>query len=160
MLEVCRTIGLCVAYVAMRLFLPRFFNISRETHIDRRAYGSILLIVATSAIGYALSYAIPDPWWANRALHVVGGGITTTLTCFLAARESMPHMRRRRFLMIAIMAVTILGVANEMAEFGLQHLTGVIYAPDMEDTWWDLASNTAGMLLSLPVLFFLYKKAG
>ena len=126
MLDVCRTIGLCFAYIAMRLFLPRFFNISREAHIDRRAYGSILLIVAASAIGYALSYAIPDPWWANRALQ----------------------------------AVTILGVANEMVGFEPQPLTGVIYAPGMEDTRWDLASNTAGMLLSLPVFFFLYKKAG
>ncbi|MBI2030428.1 hypothetical protein HYT05_02290 [Candidatus Kaiserbacteria bacterium] len=160
MLEVCRTIGLCIAYVAMRLFLPRFFNISREAHIDKRALGSMLLIVTASAIGYALSYAIPDPWWGNRVLHVVGGGITVTLACFLAARESMPQMRRRRFFMVAIIAVTGLGVANEMAEFALQLLTGVIYAPGPKDTWWDLASNTAGMILSLPVFFYLHKKTG
>ena len=158
MLDVYRTIGLCIAYVGMRLFLPRFFNISREMRVDKRAYGSILLIVTVSVAGYALSEVIPNPWWGNRVLHIIGGGITATLACFLAAHEGMPHMRRRRFLATTILAVTGLGVANEMAEFGLQHLTDVIYATDMEDTWWDLASNTAGMFLSLPVFFFLYKK--
>ena len=159
MLDVCRTIGLFITYIMMRLFLPRFFNISREAHIDKRSFGSVLLIVSASAIGYALNEVIPDPWWANRVLHLTGGGVTVTLTCFLATRESVPHVSRLRFLAITTVVVSVLGVANEMAEFGLQHLTSMIYAPDLEDTWWDLASNTAGMFLSLPVFFYLQKKS-
>ncbi|MBI5004077.1 hypothetical protein HZC00_03215 [Candidatus Kaiserbacteria bacterium] len=143
----------------MRACLPRLFNISREVQVDQRIYRSMLLIALSSTAGYMMSDAIPDPWWANRVLHLVGGGFTGALLCFLAAYESMPHMGALRFIATTALVVTALGVANEITEFILGHLTNSVHAFDRYDTEWDLISNSIGLCASMLIFApFLRKK--
>ncbi|MBM3261031.1 hypothetical protein FJY93_01295 [Candidatus Kaiserbacteria bacterium] len=149
--DILRTIGICTAYILLRLFMPRFFNLTRSISIDARAFGSVLIITTTCIIGYALGVYLPDPWWADRARHVVGGGLAVTLACFCALREGAPRLGVPRFAALATCTVSILGLINECGEF-LLGITDPRYTFDRYDTEWDLISNTVGLIVGICVL--------
>ena len=150
--DIVRTIGICATYVLLRFFVPRFFNLARDITIDARAFRSALIITITCIVGYALGAYVPDPWWADRARHVVGGGLAVTLACFLALRESAPRLGVLRFAVVAAFLVSTLGLANECSEF-LLGITDSNYTFDpYGDTEWDLVSNAAGLIIGICML--------
>ncbi|HEY4523134.1 MAG TPA: hypothetical protein VJK73_02050, partial [Candidatus Paceibacterota bacterium] len=64
------------------------------------------------------------------------------------ARDIGLSIGRLRFLVVATLIVTTIGVANEHVELALQSFAHLRFAASVSDTWLDLASNTAGIVLA------------
>jgi len=79
------------------------------------------------------------------------------LTCVLATRDARVNVDRGRFILLALLIVTALGVGNELAELALQSLTKFPFTDSLIDTWLDLLSNTTGALIAIPLIPLLYK---
>lgn len=127
--------------------------------LNRRAVYSVVAITALFLVVYTLSYTIPDPQLQNRVLHGVVGGFLATLACFLAAYDSGIALGRLRFAIITGLFVTALGVANELAELGLYLVDDTSIYVTRLDTWYDLVSNTAGILAALALVLPFVKRA-
>ncbi len=149
--------GFVVVFLLLRgRILPFMFRHEQRARVENRhAFRSSAWILVASAISFVASETIADPWLSGFCRHFFGGGCTGVLVCFLAVRESVPHIGARRFALFAIPVVTTLGVANEMAEFALGYFTGINFTPDEDDIAWDLLSNELGIFASLPVFMFL-----
>ncbi len=149
-------VGLVVVFLLLRWILPFMFRHEwRACAEDRHTIRSVMGVLVASAISFGASGLIVDLWWWSFVRHFLGGGCTGVLVCFLAVRESVPHIGARRFALFALPWVTILGVANEMAEFAVQSFTSLNFTPNQDDIEWDLLSNEFGIFASLPVFAFL-----
>ncbi|MDE1944387.1 MAG: hypothetical protein KGI78_04430 [Patescibacteria group bacterium] len=142
-------LGLCLAYVCLAYGFAWFFETGRPVRLSWRAAGAV---AAVAIAADAFSATIPDWQLANRALHVFGGGFVAYLACVLAARAAGLAIGRARFLALAALAVTALGVGNELLELVLQRYFSLTFAAGPLDTWLDLASNTVGIALGALLL--------
>jgi hypothetical protein len=134
-------------YVALRVLFPYFFQ-QRVAPLDATALRTVLGIVAAALLVFAASAAIPDIELGNRLLHAVGGGFLASMVSFLAARDSRIHITRFQLFVLIGLVVLALGIANELAEFVLQEYTDLVFAETITDTWLDLASNLAGIIVA------------
>jgi hypothetical protein len=140
------TVGLCFVY----FFLEHVFNLFFEkhlAHLSRRTFNSVALIIIASFMGYFISWSIPDPVLGNRFLHIFGGGFLALMVCFLVVKDSRIHITRFQFFVFSFLIVTTLGAANEILEFILQNLGWLTAATTVNDTWLDLISNAAGIII-------------
>jgi hypothetical protein len=142
---------LCVAYI---LFLQVFnyFFAHKTVPIPYKAVSSITLIFFLSLIGYAIAFKIHDIELANRIMHGFGGGFLAFLVCYLAVRDSELKISRFQFFVFSFLLVTAMGVANEILECILQQYGGLRSATSVTDTWYDLISNTVGILIAAAFL--------
>lgn len=141
------TLALCVGYFILLKLFPLFFtqkNISQR----RSPWFPLAYIVIFSALVYAANFSIPDPELANRILHIFGGGFLAFSVCFFAARDSGVSISKFQFFLFSALIVLALGIANELLEFFLQEYAGIISSTSVTDTWFDLASNTIGIILA------------
>lgn len=141
------TLSLCLAYFILYFFLPKFFNIKLQK-IEIHSLFSVAIIFIVSLVGYFIYFLIPDAELSNRFLHGFGGGFMAFLVCFLVVRDLKMPINKFQFAVISILIVTALGVANELLEFFLQVFAGFTFAPDVNDTWLDLLSNTVGIIIA------------
>jgi hypothetical protein len=88
------------------------------------------------------------PEFSNRVLHAYGGGFMAFLVCFLVVRDSKLSLTKFQFFIFSFLIVAALGVANEILEFFLQNYAGMIFSSHINDTWYDLMSNTIGSLIA------------
>lgn len=140
------TFGMCLGYV----FLEHVFNLFFEkhlAHLGKRSLTSVAIILAVSLFGYFLTSLIPDPETSNRILHMFGGGFMAVMVCFLVVKDSRIAITRFQFFVFSFFVVTALGVGNEILEFVLQQYFNFISSTYINDTWLDLISNTAGILV-------------
>ena len=144
------TAGLCAAYLLVFFAAPPFFGIPVKRGARPSLY-SLIAIVLLSAAAYALAYSVADPWWSNRVLHILGGGVVGSFTVYRAARDAKLALGVFRSFAFIVMLVTTLGVCNELTELVLQTQFGFISSTTPTDTWLDLASNTVGILLASAV---------
>jgi glycopeptide antibiotics resistance protein len=143
------------AYGALLLLLPLLFNspIVWPTSTSWQAVGCIIIC---ASMALTIAFLPSDPWWSNRLLHCIGGGVLASIMCFLAVRDSKVGLNRMQYFLVNFLIVTALGVANELAEFFLQtHAIGS-FAASIDDTWLDLTSNTVGSLSAGVVLACLF----
>lgn len=174
------TVGLCMAYFAIRVLFGVFFGIklSRPSNSSAgrkamvRALRSICLIFAFSVIGYVIALNIPDAETGNRILHGFGGGFMAFFVCFLAAKDlradaisrglggGVVGPNRFQFFVLSVLLVAALGIGNEIMEFLFQNHTKLIFAVGVNDTWLDLISNLIGSVIAAIcfVPFFNTKK--
>ena len=124
-----------IAYSALFVLVPMFFT-GLPVRPTMAVFYSLLLIASLNILFGAIQLLIPEPFWANRFQHTMGG-VVAFVMFFLVVR------------------VTALGVANELLEFFLQQTTGIIFNDDIFDTWLDLFSNTNGALLAGGLLTML-----
>jgi hypothetical protein len=113
----------------------------------------LLIIFVLSILGYIIAFSIPNPELGNRILHGFGGGFMALLAFFLAVKDTNIKLRKFQFFFFSLAVVAALGVANEILEFFLQNYVGLIFAESINDTWYDLISNTVGSLIA--ALLFL-----
>lgn len=142
-------LGLCLAYVLLAYGLAWYFGTGVPVRLSWRAAAAIALM---AIVGDAASTVVPDWQLANRALHVFGGALPAYLACILAARAAGLTIGRARIVLAAALMVTALGVANEHVELVLQQFWHLRFAAGPLDTWLDLASNTAGIVLGALLL--------
>lgn len=142
------TVGLCAAYFGLMFLFSMIFTNKFPVIPQKRSVFSVIVIALLSIVGYVISFSIPDPNLSNRFLRGFGGGFLAFLVCFLAVRDARIPVSRFQFFVFSFLVVTTLGVANEIAEFFLQTVTGIVYTPTITDTWLDLSSNTVGIMIA------------
>ena len=146
------------AYGGLLVVIPLLFNtpISIPTSRSWRSIGSI---IAASFLALVTATLPTDPWWSNRLLHAIGGGVLASVVCFLAVRDSNVSLSKLQFFILNFLIVAALGVTNELAEFFLQTYFTISFATSVEDTWLDLTSNCIGTLLAGTVItVFFHQK--
>lgn len=143
------TLAMCVIYFILLALFPFFFT-QKATPLQKKSLLPVAYIIAFSVLAYAASFSIADLELGNRVLHAFGGGFLGFLVCFLAARNSKIHINRFQFFMFSALVVLSLGIANELLEFLLQEYSGFLFAASTSiyDTWLDLASNVAGVIIA------------
>lgn len=139
-------IGMCAAYFTLVYFFAFFFE-KRIAKLSRNSLFSILLIICMSALSYQIAFAIPDPELGNRVLHGLGGGFIAFVVCVLAARDIKLRANTFQLFFISFLIVSTLGIANEVLECILQNTLGARFATSINDTWFDLISNTIGAIV-------------
>jgi drug/metabolite transporter superfamily protein YnfA len=145
------TIGLCLSYFILAevfyLFFEKQIGLKREV---KRASFSLALIIVLSLAIYSLVFSIENVEVGNRILHGFGGGFMAFLVCFLVVRDNKMPMTKTQFFILSSLFVTALGVTNEIVEFVFQNYFGqtLMAATTINDTWLDLVSNTAGLLIA------------
>ncbi len=139
------------AYLILLYGIPAFFGV-RLPKIRLRSAISIIGIITLFYIVVAICLLIQDDEISNRVLHAVGGGSLMTFIFFLATKDSGTKISKFQFLILAICAATLFGVANEILEFLLQNEFGFKFAKTINDTWLDLISNTVGTIAASLVL--------
>lgn len=160
MYHVLLALALALAYLALAESFSWFFEGRRATLAPRAAIRSILLILLVSFAADFASFSISDWQLANRVLHVFGGGFAGCLVAALAARDMGLAIGRVRFAILAALIVTALGMGNELVEFALQRYAHFRFAAGPLDTWFDLASNVAGIALGVLSFAWLVPRRG
>jgi hypothetical protein len=144
-------ISLLFVYFIIGALYSFFFD--KKPPVFHSGTARSLTVIVLCALGvYLLTRVIADPWLSNRIQHAIGGGFFTTLVCFLAVRDTRSSIGRFQFFIMTALVVTSLGVLNELAEFFLHMQGRMIMSPDILDTWFDLASNTVGIVAALAIL--------
>lgn len=153
------TFGLCATYFILYFLFSIFFKntITRPNH---KSVYSIIYVVIFSLLSYLIVYVIPNEWWSDRVLHLLGGGAVSFFLCFLVVKDSKLNIGRFQFFIFSFLIVTALGVGNEIIEFFLQHYFNIIFASTVTDTWLDLISNLIGTLIAAAVLVPFIKNNG
>ncbi len=152
------TLLFCLTYVALYFLLPKFFG-QTIPPFGPASWRSMAILLVLSLGTQLLSLLLPcqqDFGIGNRFLHAIGGGFLAFLMYFLAARDSKINIAKFQFFVFGLLFVTSLGVAYELFEFLIQSTTGHIFSPTPIDTWLDLTSNTAGLLLAAAFFVPLY----
>ena len=140
-------VTISLSYFAVSAFFTYFFE-NRRPVFAQQTIVSLTVIVAITSAAFFASIFLPDKELGNRILHAFGGGFAQFLACFFAARDMNIRASRLKIFIFSFMAVTTLGVFNELMEFFLQSTVGLQSAETITDTWLDLVSNTVGILLS------------
>ncbi len=91
---------------------------------------------------------ISDIEISNRILHACGGGMAMVLITYFASRASRISLSRFQFFCIAFCIASIFGIFNELLESVLQWIYGMRFTLSVEDTWYDLWSNSIGALIA------------
>jgi ABC-type Fe3+-siderophore transport system permease subunit len=144
------TVGLVAAYFGIA-FLLSFFFTGKRPIFTRNSLVSVGIIGILSAAGYVVAFTISDPEVGNRILHGFGGGFMALLVCFFVIKDTRLQINKFQFFVISFLLVTSLGVANEILEFFLEQHLHLVFVPHIYDTWFDLMSNTVGVITGLLV---------
>ena len=140
-------LGLCVLYTSLLWFFPYFFG---KPSAVKQAFSlrSIAYLLALYTFVIWIVFSMEDIELGNRILHSVAGGFAAFMTCFLAVRDTRLPLSRLRFFIFSALLVTSLGVVNELAELILSFFVEFDFPRHIDDTWFDLASNTVGLLVA------------
>jgi hypothetical protein len=145
------TVSLCLVYFVFCFLYPYFFR-QPISPLKPRIFISLAIIIAVSVLVHLISFNITNQEISNRLLHGLGGGFLGYLICFLVVRDGKLNITKFQFFVFSFLLVTALGVGNEIIEFIIQNHLHLIFAPNINDTWLDLVSNTVGTLFGA-VLF-------
>jgi len=148
------TLGLCAGYGVLLFVVPVLLG-NPIPPVRSVRTNSLWIIPASAIVVGVLVALIPDPFWQNRALHTLGGGVLASIACFAAFKDSAVRASSFQFFVLTVLIVTALGVANELLEFVVQNYAGFVMADSINDTWLDLLSNTVGTVGASSVLVFL-----
>ena len=99
-----------------------------------------------AALAVAVSWDLPSPWFSEHTAtfsqHLVGGGISSGLVAMYFIAHLPNPTARQRFLIVLAVA-SVLGVANEVLELGLDLMRGTTLRRDAS---FDLLANMIGAL--------------
>ena len=115
----------------------------------------ILIIVLTYISSLFIVTLISDSELANRVQHALGWWFLVTLLWYLSYLRSNIHLSRFQLFHLLFFVALTLGIANELAESVLQNNFWILFAPNIEDTWYDLWANTIWALLWAGVFSYL-----
>lgn len=145
------TIGQCALYAVLACIYTAFFGGTRPLW-GRFSFASLGVITAVSMGSYVISFLVPDIEWGNRVMHALGGGVTTSLVCFLVVRDFRVPVNKFQFFVFSALMVTAIGVGNEILEYFTQNYFGLTFNTYLNDTWLDLMSNVVGTLFAGAIL--------
>ena len=137
----------CIVYLIL-FFGISFFFTNCLAKPKLRSIGSIGLILLFYFSVLVISGLISDPEWSNRILHTFGGGFLIVLVTFLVIRDSNTRINAFQFIVTGLSVAALVGIANEIFEFILQNQFGFMFANSINETWFDLISNTVGSIIA------------
>ena len=158
MLAVGIVVGMSLSYFVIAAFAAWLFD-KPSPQFSRTAYLSVGVISLCIVISYIVAALITDVEIGNRFQHAFGGGFAGFLSCFLSCKDTHLDVGRYRFLAIALLIVTAMGVGNEILEFFVQSSTHLIFSNNTLDTWRDLTSNSVGALAAAALLTPFWRNA-
>ncbi|HUP26538.1 MAG TPA: hypothetical protein VM124_02755 [Candidatus Limnocylindrales bacterium] len=123
----------------------------------RQNAGWIMTAVAFPIVGSILSVMFGGRL-GNFLLHAVGGGMATAFIYEYIRRLTAFQLNWRLNLIGVFMLAAALGVLNELAEFAAELLHVGVFSFDTQDTWRDLAANTAGVLVAWFLVILLTRR--
>ena len=144
-------------YLVLYFLVPSFFGFTIK-QFNKNYVRSLMLIITTSIIGFAIAFSVTDSELSNRILHGFGGGFVSFFACFLVVKDTSLNLSRLQFFILSFMMVATLGVANEIIECVLQYYGNLSFAATIYDTWYDLISNTIGSLIAAVIFVPLIRK--
>jgi hypothetical protein len=120
--------------------------------LGARRPGGSRVWLAAAGLAVAVSWFVPSPLFAEHtetfSQHFVGGGVASACVAEYLSRELLAKTPPLRAI-VALATVSILGVANEIVELGLDLVTGSRLTGDAA---WDLLANTAGAAVAFVVI--------
>lgn len=114
------------------------------------------LLGASIAVG--VSWDLPSPWFseytATFSQHLIGGGVSSALVAFYFIAHLPEPGFKDRFLTVLAVA-SVLGVANEVLELGLDLVRGTTLRRDAS---FDLLANMIGAFATWAVIELIRKR--
>lgn len=107
----------------------------------------IAIIVAFFFLSMLCVLVIENPHLANRVQHAVAGGTIMTLIWYLSYLSSWVKIKSFALWNILFLIAMFFGICNELLESILQLNFGLIFAPNLQDTWYDLWANSVWIIL-------------
>jgi hypothetical protein len=120
----------------------------KATYTLRKHWVWIAGAVVAGLIGSYVSALLLPNKTGNFLLHASGGVSSVLLFLYLCKTLSLRFVNWRVTLLMVFAFVSMLGVLNELAEYALESLTGVLYSLDSQDTWRDFVANTLGATIA------------
>ena len=139
------SIGYLLAYPLITWSIQLFFRERKSTQLS---FIHASIIFAWLLVSIVWAQMISDIEISNRILHACGGGMAIVLITYCASRASRIVLSRFQFFCIAFAIASIFGICNELFESVLQWVYGMRFALSVEDTWYDLWSNSIGALIA------------
>ncbi len=147
---------LIVSYFVLAMFLQFFFYWKTGNYSFKIAHILYVLVFLLCVMIWV--FLIPDPEFANRIQHALGGGFIMVFLFYLSWLASGVKMTKIQFFFLSILVATAFWVANEFAESLLQLQFWLRFSSYLEDTWYDLWANGLGSLIAASFFTFLTKK--
>ena len=140
--------GMSVMYVLLYAYLQALLNQKRDKlNLFKIIRAVLIIFVFGWAVFFGTGY-MTGTEFANRILHAVGGGVLAFVAYYMAVIDADIKMCSIQFFLLGFLLVSTLGVVNELFELMLDIYTGISFAPHRLDTWFDLLSNTVGIIVS------------
>lgn len=140
-------LSLGLSYFVLYFLFTKFFEHKAKLPKFKSIFSVILILVLSFVIDY-FALSISDFDVSNRLLHAFGGGFLAFFVCFLVVRDSKLKISKFQFFIFSFLSVMTMGIGNEAIEFFAQNYSDFIFAPNINDTWLDLISNTSGALIA------------
>jgi hypothetical protein len=88
----------------------------------------------------------------NFVLHAVGGGVASTMMYIYLVKTFEVKVSWRIEIAMLFAFASSLGVMNELAEYFIEIVFGLIMSVDTRDTWRDFVANTSGAIAAWAML--------
>jgi len=151
------TMGLSfLTYVVLRVGCVFVFPHSVRSVSPRRTLFIALVLALVQGVLYCASFLIASDFWENRFLHAVAGGAFGVLLVHTALREARVILTKMQYVAIVVPVVSFFGVGYEIAEFLATIIFGFEFQFTRYDTWYDLVSNTVGIMGATLVGLLVY----
>lgn len=115
----------------------------------------IAIIIAFFFFSMLCVLWIENPHLANRVQHAVAGGTIMTLIWYLSYLSSGVKINSFALWNILFLIAMFFGICNELLESILQLNFGLIFAPNLQDTWYDLWANTVWIVVGASIFTLL-----
>ncbi|MDP2090812.1 MAG: hypothetical protein Q8K30_04410 [Candidatus Gracilibacteria bacterium] len=145
-----------VVYFLIIWWFQIFFDIKEKAAYN---WNHVLIILGIYfLVIYGISF-IDNHEIANRIQHAMGGGFLMVILTYFSILASKENINKFQFIFLAFFIATTFGVFNELAESVFQNTLNIQFAPNINDTWFDLWANSIGAVLGIIIFInFISKK--
>ncbi len=145
-----------VVYFLLISWFQRFFNINEK---KESSWKHVMIILAIFFMVMLWISFIPNPELANRIQHSIWWWFLMVVISYFSIIASKVNINRFQFIFLAFFIATTFGVFNELAESLFQIILDIKFAPNINDTWFDLWANSIGAVLWIIIFTnFIWKK--
>lgn len=114
-----------------------------------------VMLAAVAAISGSVLDLVVGGKAGNFLLHAVGGGVASAFLFVYLVTTFQPKINWRIKVVALFAFVSVLGVLNELLEYGLEFVTPWIMSIDSHDTWRDFVANTSGAFVAWSIVNLL-----
>lgn len=145
-----------VVYFLIIWWFQIFFDIKEKAAYN---WNHVLIILGIYfLVIYWISF-IDNHEIANRIQHAMWWWFLMVILTYFSILASKENINKFQFIFLAFFIATTFGVFNELAESVFQNTLNIQFAPNINDTWFDLWANSIGAVLWIIIFInFISKK--